>query len=132
MKQDLTTGASAFQAMRTHPKIGMRQAPCPRLATSFFLFIWVLLTAPQRAVVAAALLSAPPLLRTVDLNRGESEVVNLSDGTEARVKLQKIRPQTLGQASRISGVSPADIAILMVWLKRGASSAKMAHSESVT
>jgi len=39
--------------------------------------------------------------------------------TEARQKLMKIQPATLGQASRISGVSPADIAILMVWLKRG-------------
>ena len=37
---------------------------------------------------------------------------------EARQKFQKIRPATLGQASRISGVSPADISILMVWLKR--------------
>ncbi len=37
---------------------------------------------------------------------------------EARQKLAQIRPATLGQASRISGVSPADIGILMVWLKR--------------
>jgi len=39
---------------------------------------------------------------------------------EARQKLTKIQPATLGQASRISGVSPADISILMVWLKRSA------------
>ena len=40
--------------------------------------------------------------------------------TEARQKLAKIQPATLGQASRISGVSPSDIGILMVWLKQGA------------
>jgi len=39
---------------------------------------------------------------------------------EARQKFLKIRPATLGQAARISGVSPADISILMVWLKRNA------------
>jgi tRNA uridine 5-carboxymethylaminomethyl modification enzyme len=40
--------------------------------------------------------------------------------TEARQKLAKIQPATLGQAARISGVSPSDIGILMVWLKQGA------------
>ena len=38
---------------------------------------------------------------------------------EARQKLNQIRPANLGQASRISGVSPADIAALMVWLEKG-------------
>ena len=38
--------------------------------------------------------------------------------SEARQKLDKVKPITLGQASRISGVNPSDIAILSVYLKR--------------
>ncbi|NNE46740.1 MAG: tRNA uridine-5-carboxymethylaminomethyl(34) synthesis enzyme MnmG, partial [Rhodothermales bacterium] len=40
---------------------------------------------------------------------------------EAREKLTKIQPENLGQASRVSGVSPADISVLMVLLKRNGS-----------
>lgn len=38
--------------------------------------------------------------------------------TEARQKLKKVRPITIAQATRISGVNPSDIAVLMVYLKR--------------
>ncbi len=38
---------------------------------------------------------------------------------EAREKLNKIKPATIGQAMRISGVNPSDITILMLYLKRG-------------
>ena len=40
-----------------------------------------------------------------------------SIATEARQKFKKINPETFGQASRISGVNPADISILMVYLE---------------
>lgn len=50
---------------------------------------------------------------TIDYSR----VKNIS--SESREKLIKIKPQTLGQASRISGVNPADISVLLVYLESG-------------
>ncbi len=47
-----------------------------------------------------------------DINYSEIQGLRL----EAREKLERVRPLTLGQAGRISGVNPADVTVLMVWL----------------
>lgn len=49
-----------------------------------------------------------------DIDYGK--IANLA--TEARQKLEKVRPMTIAQASRISGVNPADISILAVYLRK--------------
>lgn len=65
----------------------------------------------QRQVEEMRKLETRPL--PPDLDYMEISVLRL----EARQKLQQIRPLSLGQASRISGVSPADVAALMIWLE---------------
>lgn len=57
-------------------------------------------------------LEAKLLPEDIDYN----DVPSLRD--EGREKLAKIRPRSVGQASRISGVSPADISVLLVWLEQ--------------
>ena len=47
-----------------------------------------------------------------DINYAEIKGLRI----EAAQKLGKIRPLTVGQASRISGVNPADISVLLIWL----------------
>lgn len=66
------------------------------------------------------LLMAEKMSRLEDLNINPNFDYEklLSISIEARQKLKKIKPQTLGQASRISGVSPADIAVIMIHLGR--------------
>ena len=54
--------------------------------------------------------------KQIPQNIDYTKVPNLA--SEARQKLAEINPTTLGQASRISGVNPADISILMVYLRR--------------
>ena len=48
--------------------------------------------------------------------KDNNKISNLA--SEARQKLIKIRPTSIGQAMRISGVNPSDISILMVYLKK--------------
>jgi len=56
-------------------------------------------------------------LRKIPQNIDYDKIANIA--LEAREKLKEVRPLTIGQASRISGVNPADIAILSVYIKGG-------------
>jgi len=49
-------------------------------------------------------------------NFNYDKIISLSN--ESRQKFNKVRPQTLGQASRISGVNPSDVQILVVYMGR--------------
>ena len=69
--------------------------------------------------ITRQLADAEKLAKTEAQKLPESINYDLISGLrlEARQKLNAIRPQSIGQASRISGVSPADISVLLIWLK---------------
>ena len=50
--------------------------------------------------------------------------------TEAKQRFSEIRPSTLGQAARIPGITPADVAVLAVWLEKGHRELKVEPSEA--
>ena len=54
--------------------------------------------------------------KSLDMNIDYSKIEGLR--IEAAQKLDAIKPISLGQASRISGVSPADINVLLIWLSK--------------
>ncbi|MEL7569323.1 MAG: tRNA uridine-5-carboxymethylaminomethyl(34) synthesis enzyme MnmG [Eubacteriaceae bacterium] len=54
--------------------------------------------------------------KAIDANIDYNLIINLR--IEAREKLNKIRPSSLGQASRILGVSPSDISVLMIYMEK--------------
>ncbi|MFQ5934456.1 MAG: tRNA uridine-5-carboxymethylaminomethyl(34) synthesis enzyme MnmG, partial [Dehalococcoidia bacterium] len=66
----------------------------------------------MREVERIARLEERPIPQDIDY----AEVTGLS--TESREKLQRFRPMTVGQASRIGGVTPSDMSVLMVHLER--------------
>lgn len=78
------------------------------------------ITIKYESYIEKELLMAEKMSRLEDLNINPNfdyEKI-LSISIEARQKLKKIKPQTLGQASRISGVSPSDVAVIMIHLGR--------------
>lgn len=52
----------------------------------------------------------------IDMNLDYNKIQSIS--TEARQKLNRIKPKTIGQAKRISGISPSDISVLLIYLGR--------------
>jgi tRNA uridine 5-carboxymethylaminomethyl modification enzyme len=60
------------------------------------------------------MLAQRDVLIPIDLNYGEIQGMS----NEVRQKLAEVRPESIGQAGRISGVTPAAVSLLLVYLKK--------------
>jgi tRNA uridine 5-carboxymethylaminomethyl modification enzyme len=127
-------GSETLAQILRRPEIGYRDIPNANLSLSEELIQQV-----EIAIKYAGYISRQDAEVAKVKNLEEKQIPESFDYAtvpslrkEARQKLTQIRPATLGQASRISGVSPADIGILMVWLKRGMAEEQKEEEGKVT
>ncbi|WP_337653439.1 tRNA uridine-5-carboxymethylaminomethyl(34) synthesis enzyme MnmG [Allisonella histaminiformans] len=117
----LTTGTGADQILR-RPEITYEKMEkylgCPHFAQDAAEEMEIMIkyegyiARQEKAIEKAALMENEKIPAGIDFLHMEGITM------EARQKLDKIRPLSLGQAARISGVSPADMTVLMVFLKQ--------------
>ncbi len=110
-KYKITTGPSLHQVI-SRPEVD------PKDVTDFEYLYELVTKIRLEGYIKKQKTQASKMLRLEKLklptNIDYEKVANLA--TEARQKLSKIRPETIGQASRISGINPADIQMLMFYL----------------
>lgn len=115
------SGTSSLAKLLSRPEMGYRQLPGANLCLSEEVIQQVEIAIKYAGYVDRQAMEVEKLKTLEDKeipnNFDYQQVMSLR--TEAKQKLSRIRPRTIGQASRISGVSPSDISILLVWLKRG-------------
>lgn len=117
----LTTGTGADQILR-RPEITYEKMEkylgCPHFAQDAAEEMEIMIkyegyiARQEKAIEKAARMENEKIPAGIDFLHMEGVTM------EARQKLDKIRPLSLGQAARISGVSPADMTVLMVFLKQ--------------
>jgi len=116
----ITGGISLYNLLK-RPEINMKDIKhFIDVPYSDEVFIEVVIAAKYKGYIDKELKDAEKMVKLE--NKKIPEDIDYEDieniASEAREKLEKVRPTSLGQASRISGVNPADISVLMVYLKR--------------